>query len=121
MLYKRSRRSIQSRHRYASPTQTNVSHANDGLKGETEEDPSVPQILLDLRRMRDEVISIQIGDPKFEETLANAFQDHSLKPAKVRKFRKAWKTDDDFEESQDFFDRMDEVFDRAILKTPDVS
>ncbi|KAJ4157720.1 hypothetical protein NW754_009369 [Fusarium falciforme] len=68
---------------------------------ETEEDPNVPQILLDLRRMRDEVISIQIGDPR------------------VRKFRKAWKTDDDFEESQDFFDRMDEVFDRAILKTPD--
>ncbi|KAI8725603.1 Protein kinase domain-containing protein [Fusarium sp. LHS14.1] len=88
-------------------------------QGETEEDPNVPQILLDLRRMRDEVISIQIGNPEFEETLANAFQDHSLKSAKVRKFRKAWKTDDDFEESQDFFDRMDEVFDRAILKTPD--
>ncbi|EEU45289.1 uncharacterized protein NECHADRAFT_80834 [Fusarium vanettenii 77-13-4] len=88
-------------------------------QGETEEDHNVPQILLDLRRMRDEVISIQIGNPEFEETLANAFQDHSLKPAKVRKFRKAWKTDDDFEESQDFFDRMDEVFDRAILKTPD--
>ncbi|KAM6528957.1 hypothetical protein FALCPG4_009909 [Fusarium falciforme] len=88
-------------------------------QSETEEDPNVPQILLDLRRMRDEVISIQIGDPEFEETLANAFQDHSLKPAKARKFRKAWKTNDDFEESQDFFDRMDEVFDRAILKTPD--
>ncbi|RSL68696.1 hypothetical protein CEP54_002737 [Fusarium duplospermum] len=84
-----------------------------------EEDPNVPQILLDLRRMRDEVISIQIGDPEFEETLANAFQDHSLKPAKIRKFRKAWKTDDHFEESQDFLDRMDEVFDRAIFKTPD--
>ncbi|KAL2686858.1 hypothetical protein Neosp_004400 [[Neocosmospora] mangrovei] len=88
-------------------------------QGETEEDPDVPQILLDLRRMRDEVISIKIGNPEFEETLANAFQDHSLKSAKVRKFRKAWKTDDDFEESQDFFDRMNEVFDRAILKTPD--
>ncbi|KAH7265919.1 hypothetical protein B0J15DRAFT_579899 [Fusarium solani] len=88
-------------------------------QGETEEDRNVQQILLDLRRMRDEVISIQIGDPEFEETLANAFQDHSLKPAKIRKFRKAWKTNDDFEESQDFFDRMDEVFDRAILKTPD--
>ncbi|KAJ4218838.1 hypothetical protein NW759_007989 [Fusarium solani] len=71
-------------------------------QGETEEDPNMPQILLDLRRMRDEVISIQIGNPEFEETLANAFQGHSLKPAKVRKFRKAWKTDDDFKESQDF-------------------
>ncbi|UPL01367.1 hypothetical protein LCI18_012301 [Fusarium solani-melongenae] len=65
----------------------------------------MPQILLDLRRMRNEVIYIQIGNPEFEETLANTFQDHSLKPAKIR--------------NQDFFDRMDEVFDRAILKTPD--
>ncbi|KAJ4262925.1 hypothetical protein NW762_006538 [Fusarium torreyae] len=86
--------------------------------GDLFDDPDVPDVLLQLREIRDAVISIKIGDPEFEEQLANYFEDHTPEPGNLRRFRTAWRSDDVLRESEDFVDRMDEIFDQAILKVP---
>ncbi|KAF4960305.1 hypothetical protein FSARC_10502 [Fusarium sarcochroum] len=86
--------------------------------GDLFDDPDVPDVLLRLREMRDSVISIQIGNPEFEEQLGNYFEDHTPEPGSLRRFRNTWRSDDTFEESEDFINRMDEIFDQAIVKVP---
>ncbi|KAF9771902.1 hypothetical protein IL306_010427 [Fusarium sp. DS 682] len=69
------------------------------------------EILIQLRQMHD--------DPEFEEMLATCFEDHSLQPASLRKFKKNWKPDEDIQNREGFITRMNEIFDRAIAKVPD--
>lgn len=78
-------------------------------------------MLIQLRQMYDEVISIKINNPEFEKMLATCFEDHSLKSASLKKFKKNWKPDGDTQDSEGFISRMEEIFDGAIAKVPDVS
>ncbi|KFA78612.1 hypothetical protein S40288_06978 [Stachybotrys chartarum IBT 40288] len=79
-----------------------------------------PEIFTNLRKIRDEVMSIKIGDPEFEKTLADAFQDHSITPSHIRKFGTPRNAEESFEDIEDFVNRMEEVFTQAILRVPDV-
>ncbi|KAF5594360.1 serine threonine kinase [Fusarium subglutinans] len=103
--------------------------ATDGYKGalaalEKKHSGSVSEIdndemLIQLRQMYDQVISIKINNPEFEKMLATCFEDHSLQPASLRKFKKNWKPDEDTQDSEGFISRMEEIFDGAIAKVPD--
>ncbi|KAH7254278.1 uncharacterized protein BKA55DRAFT_737986 [Fusarium redolens] len=88
---------------------------HSGLTNEIDHD----EMLIQLRQMYDEVISIKINNPEFEKMLATCFEDHSLKPASLRKFKKNWKPDEDTQDSEGFITRMNEIFDGAIAKVPD--
>ncbi|EWZ46369.1 serine/threonine protein kinase [Fusarium oxysporum Fo47] len=88
---------------------------HSGLINEIDQD----EMLIQLRQMYDEVISIKINNPEFEKMLATCFEDHSLKPASLKKFKKNWKPDGDTQDSEAFISRMEEIFDGAIAKVPD--
>ncbi|EXK43667.1 serine/threonine protein kinase [Fusarium oxysporum f. sp. lycopersici 4287] len=88
---------------------------HSGLINEIDQD----EMLIQLRQMYDEVISIKINNPEFEEMLATCFEDHSLKSASLKKFKKNWKPDGDTQDSEGFISRMEEIFDGAIAKVPD--
>ncbi|KAJ0140378.1 Uncharacterized protein HZ326_16698 [Fusarium oxysporum f. sp. albedinis] len=88
---------------------------HSGLINEIDQD----EMLIQLRQMYDEVISIKINNPEFEKMLATCFEDHSLKPASLKKFKKSWKPDGDTQDSEAFISRMEEIFDGAIAKVPD--
>jgi hypothetical protein len=90
------------------------------FKDADESESEKPEILTNLRKIRDEVMSIKIGDPEFEKTLADAFQDHSIAPSHIRKFGTPRNAEESFEDIEDFVNRMEEVFTQAILKVPDV-
>ncbi|KAF4436404.1 serine threonine kinase [Fusarium acutatum] len=77
------------------------------------------EILIQLRQMSDEVTSIKINCPEFENMLATCFEDHSLQPASLRKFKKNWKPDEATQDGEGFITRTDEIFDYAITKVPD--
>ncbi|KAM5517384.1 hypothetical protein FOXYSP1_04335 [Fusarium oxysporum f. sp. phaseoli] len=64
---------------------------HSGLINEIDQD----EMLIQLRKIYDEVISIKINNPEFEKMLATCFEDHSLKPASLKKFKKNWKPDGD--------------------------
>ncbi|RKL16461.1 hypothetical protein BFJ68_g5073 [Fusarium oxysporum] len=85
---------------------------HSGLINEIDQD----EMLIQLRQMYDEVISIKINNPEFEKMLATCFEDHSLKPASLKKFKKNWKPDGDTQDSEGFISRMEEIFDGAIAK-----
>ncbi|KAF5588154.1 serine threonine kinase [Fusarium pseudoanthophilum] len=76
-------------------------------------------MLLQLRQMYDQVISIKIDNPEFEKMLTTCFEDHSLNPASLKRFKKNWKPDEDTQDSEGFISRMEEIFDGAISKVPD--
>ncbi|KAF5687897.1 serine threonine kinase [Fusarium denticulatum] len=94
--------------------------AADGYKGalaalEKKHSGSVSEIdndemLMQLRQIYDEVISIKINNPEFEKMLATCFEDHSLKPASLKKFKKNWKPEEDTQDSEGFISRMEEIF-----------
>ncbi|EMT72535.1 hypothetical protein FOC4_g10001169 [Fusarium odoratissimum] len=88
---------------------------HSGLINEIDQD----EMLIQLRQIYDEVISIKINNPEFERMLATCFEDHSLKPASLKKFKKNWKPDGDTQDSEGFISRMEEIFDGAIAKVPD--
>ncbi|KAG7418401.1 Serine/threonine-protein kinase HT1 [Fusarium oxysporum f. sp. rapae] len=88
---------------------------HSGLINEIDQD----EMLIQLRQMYDQVISIKINNPEFEKMLATCFEDHSLKPASLKKFKKNWKPDEDTQDSEGFISRMEEIFDGAIAKVPD--
>ncbi|KLO92417.1 Uncharacterized protein LW93_11991 [Fusarium fujikuroi] len=88
---------------------------HSGVTNELDQD----EMLIQLRQMLDEVVSIKINNPEFEKMLATCFEDHSLKPASLKKFKKNWKPDEDTEDSEGFISRMEEIFDGAIAKVPD--
>ncbi|KAL5610225.1 hypothetical protein FOVSG1_004906 [Fusarium oxysporum f. sp. vasinfectum] len=85
---------------------------HSGLINEIDQD----EMLIQLRQIYDEVISIKINNPEFERMLATCFEDHSLKPASLKKFKKNWKPDGDTQDSEGFISRMEEIFDGAIAK-----
>ncbi|KAG4281208.1 serine/threonine protein kinase [Fusarium proliferatum] len=88
---------------------------HSGMTNEIDQD----EMLIQLRQMLDEVVSIKINNPDFEKMLATCFEDHSLKPASLKKFKKNWKPDEDTQDSEGFISRMEEIFDGAIAKVPD--
>ncbi|EGU77133.1 hypothetical protein HZS61_014606 [Fusarium oxysporum f. sp. conglutinans] len=88
---------------------------HSGLINEIDQD----EMLIQLRQIYDEVISIKINNPEFEKMLATCFEDHSLKPASLKKFKKNWKPDGDTQDSEGFISQMEEIFDGAIAKVPD--
>ncbi|ENH66844.1 Serine/threonine-protein kinase HT1 [Fusarium oxysporum f. sp. cubense race 1] len=88
---------------------------HSGLVNEIDQD----EMLIQLRQIYDEVISIKINNPEFEKMLATCFEDHSLKPASLKKFKKNWKPDGDTQDSEGFISQMEEIFDGAIAKVPD--
>ncbi|KAF5553500.1 serine threonine kinase [Fusarium napiforme] len=90
---------------------------HSGMTSEVDQD----EMLIQLRQMYDQVISIKIDNPEFEKMLATCFEDHSLKPASLKKFRKNWKPDEDTQDSEGFISRMEEIFDGAISKVPDLA
>nr|RBQ94673.1 hypothetical protein FVER53263_07705 [Fusarium verticillioides] len=90
---------------------------HSGVTNEIDQD----EMLIQLRQMYDQVISIKINNPEFEEMLATSFEDHSLKPASLKRFKKNWKPDEETRDSEGFISRMEEIFDGAISKVPDFS
>ncbi|SCO40934.1 related to death-associated protein kinase 1 [Fusarium fujikuroi] len=85
---------------------------HSGVTNEIDQD----EMLIQLRQMLDEVVSIKINNPEFEKMLATCFEDHSLKPSSLKKFKKNWKPDEDTQGSEGFISRMEEIFDGAIAK-----
>ncbi|KAF4945004.1 hypothetical protein FGADI_12263 [Fusarium gaditjirri] len=88
---------------------------HSGLVSEIDQD----EMLIQLRQMYDQVISIEINNPEFEKMLATCFEDHSLEPASLKKFKKNRKPDEDTQDGEGFISRMEEIFDGAIAKVPD--
>ncbi|KAF5639240.1 serine threonine kinase [Fusarium sp. NRRL 52700] len=90
---------------------------HSGVINEIDQD----EMLIQLRQIYDEVISIKINNPEYEKMLATCFEDHSLKKASLKRFKKNRKPDEDTEDTEGFISRMEDIFDGAISKVPDVS
>ena len=75
------------------------------------------EVLAELRRIRNRVVKLRLADVEDAKIVEGVFKDNTPEAAPLRKFAAARRNSD----FADLKERLDEVFDRAISKVPDVS